>query len=227
MTRTARTLSETYDAVIAEVRRVDDLRRSLLRRGRWAQKLAGLLYVNLLPGLGRRMNLPELSSRATREEWRDPLLDVIAAPYFFDALATHLREKFDLTPKEAGALLAIHGEWETQAQQRHALIGGRGIRAAALAVAAFFATELPKDSFESLGLTGNAYGIYRFVIFVALIYVIAYAYAPLLPLRILARKDTSGQLQLGWGRVGRMTRIALLLLSLEDDSTPTTAPAVS
>jgi hypothetical protein len=109
--------------------------------------------------------LDAFNERATPEDRANPLFGVVIAPYFIEALARHVTTQFDLTPEQSKDLASLHDERDKQEQVISTTLRFKSVRAAAVAVAAVLATQIPKESFEVLGLSTHAYGVYRLALF--------------------------------------------------------------
>ncbi len=166
----ADSLSGTYDALVDEVKRAISL--DLRRHGRVVRWVSCRLPPQLLPYLDRRGTRPareRAARRLSEVERTDPLFSVVTAPYFIEALARHVLSRFALTQEQVEALAKLH-ELRNEHQERVTrFFTLRPVRTALLAGVAIVATQLPKETFDTLGWSNRTYGWYRLALFTLLV----------------------------------------------------------
>jgi hypothetical protein len=185
------TLGETYDAIEREVREAVAFEKGLQRR-HLTHSVSPIIRPLARPTFAFIDRFPPrawLYLREKSEELREGLardasdedranrfFDSATASYFIDALAARFRTQFRLTPAQAEGLQKLQAEREQEAATLLSIGSFRAVRGFAVAVVAILAAQLPKETFESLGIVG-AYGWYRLGLLLALALILSISWA--------------------------------------------------
>jgi hypothetical protein len=110
----------------------------------------------------------KMAKRADEKDKNDPLFPTVTSRYWVEAVSSQLCKTRSLTKADVAALVAIHKERERGVNAMHEWMRLGGILSAVLAVGAFAATEVPKETFSSIGMTDTTYGRYRLVVAAAI-----------------------------------------------------------
>lgn len=211
-------LNATYARVRQEIRDAIALQDRLRARrdvdrlsAALAKRFETLMPAPLLGGMAGRT--PEaqaaVRARAMPEDLEHPLFEVVNSTYFIEALADHIRRKFTLNPEQVEALALLHAEREKQQREILSFFRLRGVRTTAVTLAAVLATQLPKESFAFLGLSANAYGGYRLIVFAVLMFVVLYVLLASIAMSNAMRRSRAPAFSdlADWRRLSYVTRL--------------------
>jgi len=169
-------ITAVYDAFSKDVTAAFTLREKLVRRSMpLARRWAGTAVLRMLP----TARTPEryrqrLHAVARPADEASEFFGVATEPYWVQALAEHLYGKYELSDERVHDLMTIH-ESRTSGWRWWANVTGlKGVGGVLAAVAAFLASQVPKESFANLHVSAAAYGWYRLGIAVSFVALLIY-----------------------------------------------------
>ena len=169
-------ITAIYDALSKDVTAALELRKKLVRKSmplerRWM----GTATIRMMPTARTPERLQQrLLAAARPADAGSEFFRVVTEPYWAQALAVHLYAKHELSDKRVRDLEAIH-ESRTSGWRLWANVTGlKGVTGVLAAIAAFLASQVPKESFANLHVGAAAYGWYRFGIAVSFVGLLIY-----------------------------------------------------
>jgi hypothetical protein len=165
-----------YDNLRDEVFQAIAFRERLLRRtAKWPRSWV----VVRLSGLNPTAKLPEgvqakMLERASETDRSHPLFRRVTAPYWVEELSAHCHAMFRFDRDRLEALSAIQEEREVAFVGFYQHFKFGTMVPLIIGVLGFLASQIPKESFEVLGLP-QWYGWYRLAVIATLVVLLAYA----------------------------------------------------